>query len=46
MSFELNTSYFNGQILPSFGQAKFNQIILDCGNGQSIPMNMSTAKFE
>lgn len=46
ISFSLNTDYFNGQVLPSFGQATFNQVVLDCGNGQTVPMNMATAQFE
>jgi hypothetical protein len=32
MAFELNTDYFNRQVLPTFGQATFNQVVLDCGN--------------
>ncbi|HCY21054.1 TPA: hypothetical protein DIC40_04340 [Patescibacteria group bacterium] len=32
--------------MPSFGQSTFNQVILDCGNGQTVPMNMATAQFD
>ena len=45
MAFKLNTDYFNGQILPSLGQASFDSMILNCGNGQSLDMNMSNAQF-
>jgi hypothetical protein len=30
MSFSLNNDYFNKQILPSFGQAQFTDVVLDC----------------
>ena len=43
---KLNSTYFNGQVLPTLGQVKFNKVELDCGNDQTINMNMSTVKFE
>lgn len=46
MYFTLNTSYFNSQILPQLGQVNFTEMVLDCGNGQKIPMNIATAQFD
>jgi len=45
MAFKLNTDLFNGQVLPTLGQASFDSVILDCGNGQTLDMNMSNAEF-
>ncbi len=46
MAFKLNTDYFNGQILPTLGQASFDSLVLDCGNWQTLNMNMSNAQFD
>lgn len=46
MAFKLNTDYFNGQILPTLGQASFDSLVLDCGNGQTLNMNMTNAQFD
>jgi hypothetical protein len=42
----LNTNYFNAQIVPQLGQVSFTEILLDCGNGQKLPLNMTTSQFE
>jgi hypothetical protein len=44
--YTLNTNYFNSQIVPPLGQVNFTEIILDCGNGQKIPLNFTTAQFD
>lgn len=44
--YTLNTNYFNAQIAPWLGQVTFTEIILDCGNGQKLPLNLTTAQFE
>ena len=44
--YTLNTNYFNSQILSSLGQANFTEILLDCGNGQKLTLNLTTAKFD
>lgn len=46
MRYALNGNYFNAQILPQLGQVSFSSIVLDCGNGQKIAMNIETAQFE
>ena len=43
--YALNTNYFNSQILSSLGQANFTEILLDCGNGQKLTLNLTTAQF-
>jgi hypothetical protein len=45
LAFKLNTDLFNGQILPTLGQASFDSVVLDCGNKQTLDMNMSNAEF-
>ncbi|MEI6426351.1 MAG: hypothetical protein WCO66_03290 [Candidatus Absconditabacteria bacterium] len=45
MAFKLNTDLFNGQILPTLGQASFDSVVLDCGNKQTLDMNMTNAEF-
>lgn len=46
MYYTLNNNYFNAQILPSLGQVNFTEILLNCGNGQKLTLNMTTAQFE
>ncbi len=46
MYYALNNNYFNSQIVPPLGQVNFTEIILDCGNGQKLPLNFTTAQFE
>lgn len=46
MAFKLNTDYFNSQILPTLGQVNLDGIVLDCGNDQTLSMNMTTAQFD
>ena len=45
MSFKLGSDYFNSKILPTLWQAQITQVVLDCGNKQTITMNLSTALF-
>lgn len=45
LAFKLNTDLFNGQVLPTLGQASFDKVSLDCGNKQILDMNMSNAEF-
>ncbi|MFA6255913.1 MAG: PKD domain-containing protein [Candidatus Absconditabacterales bacterium] len=44
--YTLNNTYFNSQILPPLGQVNFTEIFLDCGNGQKLTLNFTTAKFD
>lgn len=44
--YTLNTNYFNSQIAPWLGQVTFTDIVLDCGNGQKLNLNLTTAQFE
>lgn len=46
MFYTLNTNYFNSQILPSLGQVTFTEMILDCGNGQKLELNLTTSQFD
>jgi len=46
MRYTLNDNYFKSQILPMLGQVNFTEIILDCGNGQTLKLNMTTSEFE
>jgi hypothetical protein len=46
MYYALNNNYFNSQIVPPLGQVNFTEVILDCGNGQKIPLNFTTSQFE
>lgn len=43
--YTLNNTYFNSQIVPPLGQVTFTQVILDCGNGQKLPLNFTTSQF-
>ncbi|MFA5747902.1 MAG: PKD domain-containing protein [Candidatus Absconditabacterales bacterium] len=43
--YNLNTNYFNAKILPDLGQVTFAQIQLDCGNGQNLIMDITSAQF-
>lgn len=44
--YKLNTDYFNAQIMPTLGQVSFNEIFLDCGNGQKLNLNLTTSQFD
>jgi hypothetical protein len=46
MYYTLNSTYFNSQIVPPLGQVNFTEILLDCGNGQKLPMNFTTFQFD
>ena len=46
MYYKLNSNYFNAQIAPSLGQINVLSIVLDCGNGQQLNMNLTTTEFE
>lgn len=46
MFYTLNNNYFNSQILPSLGQVNFTEMLLDCGNGQKLTLNLTTAQFD
>lgn len=46
MWYTLNSNYFNSQIVPPLGQVNFTDIVLDCGNGQKLKMNMTTFQFD
>lgn len=45
MFYTLNTNYFNAQILPGLGQVNIPDMNLDCGNGQILPLNLTTRQF-
>lgn len=44
--YTLNTNYFDSQILPGLGQVSIPSMTLDCGNGQTLPLNFTTWQFE
>ena len=46
MFYTLNNTYFNSQIVPSLGQVNFTEILLDCGNGQKLTLNLTTFQFD
>lgn len=46
MYYTLNSNYFNSQIVPPLGQVNFTEIVLDCGNGQKLPLNLTTFQFD
>ena len=46
MSYSLNTTYFNSNVLPSLGQISSIVMNLDCGNGQKLPLNLTTYQFQ
>jgi len=46
MFYTLNNTYFNSQIVPSLGQVNFTEILLDCGNGQKLTLNLTTSQFD
>ena len=46
MYYTLNNNYFNSQIVPSLGQVNFTEMYLDCGNGQKLKLNFTTAQFD
>lgn len=46
MFYKLNTNYFSSQIVPPLGQVNFTEIVLDCGNGQKLTLNLTTSQFE
>ncbi|MCX6822652.1 MAG: PKD domain-containing protein [candidate division SR1 bacterium] len=46
MYYTLNTNYFNAQILPGLGQVNIPSMALDCGNGQTLPLNLTTRQFD
>ncbi|MFZ2911693.1 MAG: PKD domain-containing protein [Candidatus Absconditicoccaceae bacterium] len=45
ISFDINTSLFDSQILPKLGQVQIEGIQLDCGNGKNLDIDMKTADF-
>ena len=45
ISFEINTSLFDSQILPKLWQVQIQWIQLDCGNDQKLDIDMKTAEF-
>lgn len=45
MYYTLNNNYFNSQIVPPLGQVNFTEMLLDCGNGQKLTLNLTTAQF-
>ncbi len=46
MFYKLNNNYFNSQIVPPLGQVNFIEMFLDCGNGQKLKLNLTTAQFD
>ncbi len=44
--YTLNTTYFNAQILPNMGQVSIPAMDLDCGNGQTLQLNLTTRQFD
>ena len=46
MFYTLNNTYFNSQIIPPLGQVNFTDMKLDCGNGQKLKLNFTTAQFD
>jgi len=46
MYYTLNNNYFNSQIVPPLGQVNFIEMFLDCGNGQKLKLNLTTAQFD
>lgn len=44
--YTLNTNYFNAQVLPSLWQVTIPSMSLDCGNGQTLPLNLTTRQFD
>jgi hypothetical protein len=46
MYYTLNNTYFNSQIVPPLGQVNFTEMYLDCGNGQKLKLNFTTAQFD
>lgn len=46
MFFALNKDYYNMRIVPGLWQITTEAIVLDCGNGQTLNMNLNTAQFE
>ncbi len=45
ITFDINTSLFDSQILPQLWQVQIQWIQLDCGNGQKLDIDMNTATF-
>lgn len=43
--YELNPNYFRS-IISTLGQVNFTDIVLDCGNGQKLPMDFVTYQFK
>jgi len=46
MFFALNKDYYTMRIVPGLWQITTEAIVLDCGNGQTLDMNLSTSQFE
>ena len=46
MFYTLNNNYFNSQIVPTLGQVTFTEVLLDCGNGQKLKLNLTTLQFD
>jgi len=46
MFFMLNRDYYNARIIGSLGQVSTQAVVLDCGNGQTLNLNLSNLQFE
>ena len=46
MFFMLNREYYNARILGTLGQITLQGVILNCGNGQTLNLNLSNRQFE
>ena len=46
MYYQMNSNYFNTQIVPQIGQATVTDVTLDCGNGQTLKINTADFKFQ
>lgn len=47
LTYKLNTNYFDSQVRPTlWWQPEVKEIVLDCGNGQTLNMILDTAEFD
>lgn len=46
VSYYFNAKLFNSQIYPTLGQVNLNEVTLDCGNWQKIPLNIKNWTFD
>lgn len=46
VSFYFNSKLFNSQIYPTLWQVTINEVTLNCGNWQTIPLNMKNWTFD